>query len=144
VTSPPKSRQLKDTEVYSKLFYESKLKDIVGSETAGMSLSEKFVRIGDVTRQEWANESDEVKEQVRAMKGESRNRRHQNSATPSLEQYQASINDLSYVVNTFLDHIRQTTGWTGFVVLGGPKPDIGGEIAIGSYVLNIDYLLKIY
>jgi hypothetical protein len=146
VPALPKTRQLQDTEVYSKLFYASKLKGIVDAEIAGMSLtqSEKLAKIVEVTKREWAHESDEVKEQVQVMKEEPRDRSHnlaEGSTTPSPEQYQASIDNLSCVADAFLDHIKRTTGWTGFVVLGGPKPDLGGEIVIGSYVLHIDYLL---
>jgi hypothetical protein len=139
----PKTRQWQDTEVYLKLFYATKLKKIVDSETAGTSLkqTERMAKIREVAKREYDKESDEVKEQVRAKKEEPRNHKlTEDSMTPSSEQYQAAIDDLSYVVDTFLSYIRQTTGWTGFVVAGGPKPDIGGEIAIGSYVLSFSYL----
>jgi hypothetical protein len=141
----PKTRQLQDTEVYSKLFYASKLKSIVDVEVAGMSLTqtEKLAKIREVTKREWANESDEVKEQVRAKKEEPHDLKLTEGTTPSPEQYQESIDDLSFVVNAFLDHIQETTGWTGFMVLGGPKPDIGGEIAIASYVLSIIMVILI-
>jgi hypothetical protein len=62
----PKTRQLRNTEIYSKLFYTSKLKSMVDAETAGMSLtqSQRFAKLQEVTKREWALESDEVKEQV--------------------------------------------------------------------------------
>jgi hypothetical protein len=145
VPALPRTRQLQDTEAYSKLYYASKLKSIVDAEVSGTSLiqNKKFAKIREVTKREWANESDEVKEQVRAKKEEPRNLKSTEGTTPSPEQYQESIDDLSFVGNAFLDHIRETTGWTGFMVLGGPKPDIGGEIAIASYVLSIIMLILI-
>jgi hypothetical protein len=71
------------------------------------------------------------------MKEEQRDLTPEPSEEPSPERYQRAIDDLSYIANAFLDHLRKETGWTGFMVLGGPKPDIGGDIAIGSYVLLI-------
>jgi hypothetical protein len=50
----------------------------------------------------------------------------------SLPAVQAAIDDLSYVASAFLSHIKHMTNWTGFMVLGGLKPDIGGNIAITS------------
>src|SRR4051812_35893904 len=104
--SIPKTRQLQDTEVYSKLFYESKLKHIVNEETIGKSLNrtEKLAKIVEVTKWEWALESDEVKAEVKAKKEELQNERKpdlSSDLTPSPEQYQAAINDLSYVTSAF-------------------------------------------
>jgi hypothetical protein len=111
---------------------------MVDAETAGMLLTQpqRFAKLQEVTKREWALESDEVIEQVRAMKEEQRDLSPEPSKDPSPEQYQRAIDNLSYVANAFLDHLQKTTGWTGFMVLGGPKPDIGGDIAIGSYVLS--------
>jgi hypothetical protein len=134
-TAIPRTRQLQDTEAYSKLFYESKLKTIVEAEWAGKSLSqtEKLAKILEVTKREWAVESDEVKAKVKAMKTELQKERSPDpTSPPSPQQLQAAIDDLSYVASAFLTHIKQTTNWSGFMVLGGPKPDIGGEIAIAS------------
>jgi hypothetical protein len=109
VPALPRTRQLQDTEAYSKLYYASKLKSIVDAEVSRMSLipgeNKKFAKIREVTKREWANESDEVKEQVRAKKEEPRNLKLTEGTTPSPEQYQESIDDLSFVGNTFLDHI---------------------------------------
>jgi hypothetical protein len=134
VPSLPRSRQNQDTEIYSKLFYESKLKRIIDAEVAGLSNSEKLAKIVEVTRREWEGESDEVRAQVKAMKEDQRHSPQPlgDSATPSPEQRQAAINELGYTASAFLDHVQKTTGWTGFMVLGGPKPDIGDEMAIGS------------
>src|ERR1700722_6763209 len=141
--SIPKTRQLQDTEAYSKLFYESKLKRIVDEEIAGKSLThnEKLAKIVDVTKREWVKESDDVKAQVKAMKEELQHGRANlanptgDSTVTSPKQIQAAIDELSYVGGAFLRHLKKTTGWTGFIVAGGPKPDIGGDIAIASYVL---------
>src|SRR4051812_44181098 len=71
-TSIPKTRQLQDTEVYSKLFYESKLKSIVEAEIAGEPLThgKRLVKVVEVTKREWARESEEIKKEVRAKKEE--------------------------------------------------------------------------
>jgi hypothetical protein len=136
VLALPKTRQLQDTEVYSKLFYESKLKEKIAAEIAEQDLSPRDVlaKTREVTKWEWMNESESVKEQVREMKKEYKRDAPAEGSTPTPEQYQSAINSLSQVGNTFLEHIKQTTGWTGFMVLGGPNPGIGGEISIGSYV----------
>ena len=125
----PKTRQLQDTQVYSKLFYQSKLKPIVEAETSGASNAERLAKIVDITKREWANESDEVKAQVRAMKDDISAR---SVDVSSPEQRQAAIKDLSRLATAFFDHVHKTTSWTGYIVLGGPEPGMGDEIAIGS------------
>jgi hypothetical protein len=113
---------------------------MVDAEIAGKTLTttQRLATIVDVTKREWANEAESVKEQVYAKKEELvRERSTQKvltEGTTSPEQYQTAINNLGNVASAFLDHIKQTTGWIGFMVLGGPKPDIGGEMAVGSYV----------
>lgn len=135
----PRSRQLQDTEVYSKLFYESKLKDIIEEESADKTLThaERLAKIVEVTKREWSKESDQVKAQVEATKLKLREEHGENQPSegkvPSAMQYQAAIDNLSYTATAFLRHIKQTTNWTGFMVFGGPKPDIGDDIAITSY-----------
>jgi len=126
---PPKTRQLQDTHAYSKLFYQSKLKAIVEAETSGASNAERLAKIAEITKREWANESEEVKAQVRAMKDDISARKPDMS---SPEQRQVAIDDLSHLTTTFLDHVRKTTNWTGYIVLGGPDPGKGDDIAIGS------------
>jgi hypothetical protein len=131
VIAPQRKRQLQDTEVYSKLFYESKLKAIIDAEITGMS--HNVAKIVGLTKREWANESDDVKAQVQAMKEDLRARSANPPDASSPEQRQAAIDNLGHLATAFLDHVHQTTNWTGYMVLGGLKPDMGGEIAIGSY-----------
>ena len=103
------------------------------AEIAGRSLSqtEKLAKILEVTKREWAVESDEVKAKVKLTKAELQKERG-SAGEPSPDKFQVAINDLSYVASAFLTHIKQTTNWTGFLVLGGPKLDIGGEMAVAS------------
>jgi len=135
----PKTRQLQDTEVYSKLYYQSKIKAIVDKEIDGkvLTTTERLAKIIDVTKREWAKETEEVKARVYTMKEELRTSKPQlpsDSSPASPDHYQTAIDSLGNVTSAFLDHVKQTMGWTGFMVLGGPKPDIGGSIAISSYV----------
>ena len=139
LASIPKTRQLQNTEIYSKLYYEDKLKAIVDAEIDGkvLTTNERLAKILEVTKREWEKETEEVKARVFAMKDELRERASKppsDSSQPSSEDYQNAINNLTNVASSFLDHIKKTTGWIGFMVLGGPKPDIGDSIAISSYV----------
>jgi hypothetical protein len=146
LASLPKTRLLRDTEVYSKVFYESKLKGIISAEIAGLTLTqaELLAKTLEVTKREWENEPESVKEQVRAMKKKYKQDALSpaDDSTRTPEQYQNAINSLSQVGNSFLEHIKQTTGWTGFMVLGGPNPATGGKISIGSYVSsNLQFVI---
>jgi hypothetical protein len=133
----PRMRQLRDTEVYSKLFYESKLKGLVDGETEGSTFTsaERFHKVMEVMKREWALESDAVKAQVQAMKEElqkERDSKANGDSEPTPKQRQAAIDNLNHVASTFLLHIKRTTGWTGFVVLGGPKLNAGTDVAVAS------------
>jgi molecular chaperone GrpE (heat shock protein) len=121
-----KGRALQDTQVYSKLYYKSKLKAIVDEELKDKApkKQERFAKVMEVTKREWAKESEEVKETVRRKRDEMQQAKDKPSP--------AAIDNLSHVVHNFLRHLRQTTGWTGFLVIGGPQPDTGGELAIAS------------
>ena len=120
---------LQDTQVYSKLFYESKLKAIVDLELGDQTPTkgERLAKVVEVAKREWEKESEEVKAMVKARKDEMEMERGLDDK-PS----QASISDLSQVVGSFLKHVKQTTGWTAFLVAGGPNPDLGGALAIAS------------
>jgi hypothetical protein len=132
----PSSRLLQDTEIYSQLYYEKKLKAIVAEETKGLSPRERFVKSREVTRREWDNESDEVKAEVQARKEElSKERMDADDMESTPQQRQAAIHDLGHTVDCFLAHIKKKTGWTGFIVLGGPNPEMGEQIAVTSSVL---------
>jgi hypothetical protein len=133
----PKIRPLRDTEVYSKLFYETKLKSIVEEEMKGHALPNhgRFSKVLEVTKREWEKESDEVKAEVQARKADLQKERESkmnNPEPPTSKQRQAAIDDMSHIASTFLLHIKRTTGWTGFVVLGGRKPNAGSDFAVGS------------
>jgi hypothetical protein len=134
--SVPKQRQLQDAEVYSKLFYETRIKKIVDEEIGDATLtrSERLAKIVEVTKREWAKESDEVKNEVKAKKEEMQAERKQSDpdSAPSAKQCRSAIDNLSHVAAAFLKHIKQTTGWTAFLVVGGPRPDSERELAITS------------
>jgi hypothetical protein len=125
-----KSRTWQDSQVYSKLFYESKLKVVVDRELDGKNPTkgERLARVIDVAKREWENESDEVKEIVRAKKEEMEIERE----LPGDKRSQAAIDNLSQVVGAFLKHVKQTTGWTAFLVAGGPNPDLDGALSLAS------------
>jgi hypothetical protein len=115
VLDAPKNRPLRDMEVYSKLFYETKLKSVVEEEIKdfGLSATERFSKVLKVTKQEWEKETDEVKAEVQAKKLELQKER--NGLQPlTSKQRQAAIDDMNHVVSAFLLHIKRTTGWTGF------------------------------
>ena len=130
--STPKVRMLQDTHIYSKLFFDSKLKAIVDEELKNKSATkeERFAVALQVTKREWDNESEEVKAMVRAKKEEMQSERSEPDGTPGTKQ--DAIDNLSTVAGAFLQHLKETTGWTGFLVVGGPKPNFGGDLAIAS------------
>jgi hypothetical protein len=133
----PKLRPLRDTEVYSKLYYQDKLKSLVDAEIKGRVLTsaEKFSKRLEVTKWEWERETPDVKAHVQAKKVEmqkERNSKAKGTEPPTPKQCQAAIDELNHVAPAFLLHIKRTTGWTGFMVLGGQKPDAGTEFAVGS------------
>jgi hypothetical protein len=111
------------------MFYESKLKAIVAEELEGKQATkgEKFKKLMEVTKREWAKENDAVKEQVRERK-EAMEREQESDSQATID----AIDDLGHVVGAFLQHIKRTTGWTGFLIIGGPKPDLGGDLVITS------------
>lgn len=126
---------LQDTQVYSRLFYESKLKQLIDQEFEDRSPTkeERFAMALKVTKREWENESEEVRAIVKAKKEELQLERSEADLIPTSEDKQVqAINNLGSVVSAFLQHLKQTTGWTGFLVIGGPKPDHGGNLTIAS------------
>jgi acetoin utilization deacetylase AcuC-like enzyme len=97
-----KIHMLQDTQVYSKMFYESKLKRIIEEELRGQSplRNEQFAKIMKVTKQEWAKESDEVKAMVKEKKEEmQQEQEHLESKDAGAKQ--SAIDDLSRVVGAF-------------------------------------------
>jgi hypothetical protein len=127
--SKPKGQSLQETHVYSKLYYDSKLKAIIDKELESKPATkqERLSKMTEVTKREWANESEAVKDEVRKRKDEIEKEKGSEEVAS-----QAAIDSLGHVVGTFLQHLKQTTGWTGFLVMGGPKPDLGGGLAIAS------------
>jgi hypothetical protein len=113
--STSKGRTLQETQVYSKMFYESKLKAIIDDELKGKSVTkpERLSKTVEVTKREWENESEDVKDEVRKRREELK---REQSSEEALSQ--AAIDNLGHVVSTFLQHLKKTTGWTGFFVIG--------------------------
>src|SRR5271154_4834509 len=90
-----KGRTWQDSQVYSKLYYESKLKAIVDHELEGQNPTkgERFAKVVEVAKREWQSESEEVKQIVRAKKEEMEIEQESGD-----KRSQASIDNLSHVV----------------------------------------------
>ncbi|KAG6822694.1 hypothetical protein H0H92_012920, partial [Tricholoma furcatifolium] len=110
-------------EVYSKLFYESKLKPLVESQLdSTLSRGSLLAARNQIIKQLWEAETDpDVKAQVEA---------HFDEPKPSAETTPSHQSSDKYA--QVLEGLAKKTGWYYTVLMGGPNPGENGNISVAS------------
>ncbi|KAK0505474.1 hypothetical protein EDD18DRAFT_1344299 [Armillaria luteobubalina] len=148
VTSPKKKvlfllkprRRVRAVEVYSHLYYPTRIKPIVvvaiwKKALSNLSRGEKLTLINTITRQTFESESDAIKEEIFAAAEQIREERaeaaQRGAQTP--EEYLDAIDAAPTLLNRFLQDLAIQTGWWFMVIGGGPNPADNGNICTGSF-----------
>ncbi|KAG2739933.1 hypothetical protein P692DRAFT_20754799 [Suillus brevipes Sb2] len=132
-----KSRPLKATEVYSKMYYATRVQPAVKEELNAMKeasdapdLKKRTIQV--VRRQlasRWENETVEVKEEVANLVREMKDQREKD--TSDCKKLRV-ISRLTEILSTFFSELHDSTGWAFSILLGGPDPTNGGKLDVSS------------
>ncbi|KAG2096120.1 uncharacterized protein F5147DRAFT_778484 [Suillus discolor] len=122
------TRNLQETEAYSKLYYTSHVK--ATHKWAADGASEK----GDSSTYEM--ESEMVKDEVRKYMDDQKAERDKNKdegMSWSKEDHERNLTKLAVIVNKFLKGLQDATGLLFTVLAGGPSPELNGLIDVWSF-----------
>ncbi|KAG6808750.1 hypothetical protein H0H92_003021, partial [Tricholoma furcatifolium] len=133
-----RSRLPQVTEIYSDMFYETKIAPIVKEEMpASANRSECLTVIKRVTRDLWHNETSDVVDQVNArlahLKLAKAEKLANPPALPTAEEITENLDELPAVMGRFLEYLESITGWSFSCVMGGPDPALNGKVRVASY-----------
>ncbi|KAF8333818.1 hypothetical protein F5887DRAFT_892945 [Amanita rubescens] len=141
-----KSKAPQEWQIYGQM-YGSKWKDIIEkewkayvadweSQNPGIEVPKKpFTFRNAFLQQKYAEESEEVKIQVRERRKQLKLDAAQNKEVENQnEEYQRAIDKLPRTLLTIGENICRQTGWYITFLVGGPSPKDGGKIM--SYILN--------
>ncbi|KAG1800905.1 uncharacterized protein HD556DRAFT_1438904 [Suillus plorans] len=139
------SRALKDWEMYARLHYSDKVRDVVKVEEdilkddpdAKPAKKTNLSIIRDQTKRAFAEESEDIKKQVReaveVMKRKKRAEIEEIKQTNTSLDNTAYISKIGAIPTQFFEELHQMTGWTFSVLMGGPDPVAGGILDISSF-----------
>ncbi|KAF8068719.1 hypothetical protein FPV67DRAFT_1448607 [Lyophyllum atratum] len=133
------SRLPQKAEIYSKLYYQSKIADVVKEEAKRLNIKgrgEILKLRSRLTREMCEAETDEevlakVEEHLadliaqRGLAPEPHQR--------STDEYMEAIEDCPRVLNRFFNALAEKTGWAFSVLMGGPDPSRDGDITVASF-----------
>ncbi|TFY65470.1 hypothetical protein EVJ58_g1965 [Rhodofomes roseus] len=147
---PKNRRNLKDTEVYSRKYYEERIKPRVQEELSGRVVpkDERLEVIKRVTKEVYDGEDEELKEEIReeinalrAMTGTQGKRGASEGASPADiatevtdEQAinavfcQAVLDDMPAIFRQILQELQRRTGWYFLILAAGEMPGSDGEV----------------
>jgi hypothetical protein len=129
-------------EAYSTLYYDEKIAPVIADERGAEKLSRaaNLSLIKMVTARMWANETDEVKEAVRAhMKEKTASERAPNDDGESEEedtkhrtpeQFQEAIDSMTPILAALGKEVFHRCGWAISIFMGGPVPQAAGAIQV--------------
>ncbi|EMD41219.1 hypothetical protein CERSUDRAFT_89800 [Gelatoporia subvermispora B] len=136
------TRNLQETEMYSRMYYEDKVKMRVENEIAVMKTPvSKKARVDVVCRalrESYATESDEVKREVKAAikdRGEARQKARERAQKEldspiSAQEMQENLRSIYKELDAFFASVWRRTGWYFSVVGGGLIPGVTGRDAL--------------
>ncbi|KAH6897840.1 hypothetical protein BKA70DRAFT_1231193 [Coprinopsis sp. MPI-PUGE-AT-0042] len=132
---PPQARTLSEVNVYSKMFYEKRVKAKVDAEKLKEPGAPAVAIMNRVLRASYKEESDEVKEAVREERDRLLQKRKDNAEVIASALDEADDLDfdspariaqflgvLKEVMNSFFEPIERKTGWVWTVIGAGPDP----------------------
>ncbi|KAG2746810.1 hypothetical protein P692DRAFT_20708876, partial [Suillus brevipes Sb2] len=136
-----RTRLLKESEVYAKKYYASRVQPYVKDELnaikeqsnppepkANLRIIRKHVA------QCWESESADVKEEISQLAREMREARREaaKEKEPPEITNEEIVPRLTEILSTFFGELHEATGWTFSVLLGGPDPSNEGAIDVSS------------
>ncbi|KAG6849212.1 hypothetical protein H0H93_010406, partial [Arthromyces matolae] len=131
-----RSRLPQLTELYSDMYYDEKIAPLVKKQSPA-NRSESLSVIKQVTRTLWDQETSDVIDRVKARYDELREEKKQKESNPptlpSAEEVSGHLHDLPALMGRFLEYLETVTGWSFTCLMGGPDPEQGGNIRVGSY-----------
>ncbi|KAG1834246.1 hypothetical protein EV424DRAFT_1341524 [Suillus variegatus] len=145
VTGPTtgRKRPLKESEVYAKKYYASRVQASVKDELNAIKEqadAPNHRKNIQVVRRHidrcWKNESVEVKQEISQLTREMREAERKVVNERESSEV-ANVNDLiiprlTEILSTFFGELHEATGWTFSVLLGGPDPLNGGSTKLGN------------
>ncbi|EMD30814.1 hypothetical protein CERSUDRAFT_100966 [Gelatoporia subvermispora B] len=143
VTRPRGQRAPQLAELYSHHYYTTKVQPVVRAYVqsrleAGETIEGYLSIVKRLTRECFENETDEIKNEIEAMREIERSalamaledEEHEQSNTP--ESYKRSLDDFPAVIRQLIAELHRRTGWCITVMAGGPDPSDGGAIRVMS------------
>ncbi|KAG6810165.1 hypothetical protein H0H92_013029 [Tricholoma furcatifolium] len=136
-----RSRLPHRSQIYAKLYWDSVLKDKVlpALTVPGKSWArgEKMATRNKLVRDLWDQETDltvkaAVEEHLSKLMAE-RQKDVKVDQTRTPEEYAEGLKELPTFLGNVLHGLRQRTGWSFSVLMGGPDPSIRGEINVASF-----------
>ncbi|KAF8867802.1 hypothetical protein BD779DRAFT_1685291 [Infundibulicybe gibba] len=117
----PKTRQYQKAEIYLKIFYEERIRDLETANARPKGLRGKvkclLVEAEHLVEVE-AKAKTEAEKEVPLR-------------TP--QQYLDAIREAPSVIGRFFQALSRETGWSFTCIMGGPHPDRGGDVDVVSY-----------
>ncbi|KAG6839930.1 hypothetical protein C0991_010264 [Blastosporella zonata] len=126
------------TEIYSDLYYQSKIAPIVKEETPpGANHKEQLNIVKCITQTLWEAEENDVMEIVHArlaeLKAKKEAKKVEPPEMPTPEEITANLDDMPAFMGWFLDYLHASTGWSFSCVMGGPDLSIDNEMQTCSF-----------
>ncbi|KAF8873305.1 hypothetical protein BD779DRAFT_1679270 [Infundibulicybe gibba] len=137
----PKTRQYQKAEIYLKIFYEERIRDLETAEckAKGIKGKGKMLAVRNrIAREQWAVADQETRARVEAehlVEVEAKAKTEAEKEVPlrTPQQYLDAIREAPSVIGRFFQALSRETGWSFTCIMGGPHPDRGGDVDVVSY-----------
>ncbi|KAH9479049.1 hypothetical protein JR316_0007624 [Psilocybe cubensis] len=144
----PSQRALSELNVYSKRYYNEKIRSRVEKELKKHSGPAHIALINKCISEAWDMESKDVKEEIRAetkrLKVLLKEDRSENTEQPTPQEYAKAIMEAPGQITSFLQEMYKRTGWCLSVIAGGPDPSRQGKIRTISIHMGKDKFDQFY
>ncbi|KAG1721858.1 uncharacterized protein EDB91DRAFT_1256317 [Suillus paluster] len=117
-------RPLKESEVYTKKYYASRVQPCVKDELSAMK---EQPDAPDLKKTNLREEISQLAREMREARHEAAKGRESSEATNEI-----IVLRFTEILSTFFGELHEATGWTFSVLLGGPDPSNGGTIDVSS------------
>ncbi|KAG1800492.1 hypothetical protein EV424DRAFT_1545728 [Suillus variegatus] len=134
------TRNLQETEAYSKLYYTSRIKSAVKEALENvkepLTNGQRIALVKKETAALYEMESGAVKDEVRKYMDDKKTEKDKNKDEEmswSKEDHERNLTRLAAIVNKFLKGLQDATGLSFTVLAGGPSPELNGLIDVWSF-----------
>ncbi|KAG2144654.1 uncharacterized protein EDB93DRAFT_1251522 [Suillus bovinus] len=133
------TRTLQEHEAYSKLYYADRIQKSVqetlkkAEEEQPLTNGQHIALLKKETAALYADESEDVKSQVKEYIAAQKNQRMDRPETWSIEDQERNLTKLAAIVNQFIRGLADATGLAFSLLVGGPSAELGGLIDVWSF-----------